>query len=191
MMKKLFIMIVLAVICVSGANGQNWTEKIQENPVLDQLFVHPLGIEKAFSESNLQEVEDFLTKKGIAFQKINVPGIKDTINVTPENMEVGGVKIGSIALNFGEGLVKIMYLTEISENYAAFISLLEKELRPYSIKDVDTSNKGNTRQIYMLSTQCGIGVGANNDHKIGMAMLCDISSIFDSIAIRPDKPENE
>ncbi len=164
------------MLCSLAASAQNIADIFKSNTSLSQLFAHPFGIENAINETTPQEVEDCLTKKGMKFEKSDLGDFGIVFNVTPNNLEIGGVLIGQMTLNIGKASASIIYITKPSDDYQKFGAYLGDELQHYSKLTETVPTQGNESKIFVLNDNYGIIVGNNVENKTGMAILLDIKN---------------
>lgn len=106
------------------ASGQVIPEILKNDKALKSIFVDPLGITGALSDSDLKSVESKVEKTGLEYTTMNL-GVGEAFAITPDDFEIGGVKIDRLTITVSSGINMLMYFSAPSPQYMDIVNYLE------------------------------------------------------------------
>lgn len=177
-MKKIILFLATAIMSTAIASGQVIPEILKNDKALKSIFVDPLGITGALSDSDPKSVESKVEKTGLEYTTMNL-GVGEAFAITPDDFEIDGVKIDRLTITVSSGINMLMYFSAPSPQYMDIVNYLESKLKQYGIDSMgqNTTKNGDTTDVYIVTPQIGIGISTFKSNQTVQIMLIDLNNL--------------
>lgn len=177
-MEKIILVLATAIMSIAIASGKEIPEILKTDDALKSIFVSPLGITDAISDSDPESVEAKIKKAGLKYTTLNL-GYGEAFAITPDDFEISGVKIDRLSIMVSSGINMLMYLSAPSPQYLDVVNYLENKFEQYGIESMDqnSTKNGDIIDLYLVTPQIGIGISTFKSSQTLQIMLIDLNNL--------------